>query len=544
MPARAHRIGRQDWHVKTGSRDAAFAWRLMLRARLDSELLPALERAFDQAQEALGDPDAVLHIERLHVQLRAQDLDELVRLLPQAALREIAHVTQRPGGTPAPEASAAARPRGQQPLSAAEFDRDVLWHYLATGLLPWSAAGEEGSGVLARLQSQAGELVLSPAILPRVAALHAQAFSRLVPLLARPQRGLLCDAALGDRRVPVRSVALRWLIDQADLPEALHVRLTVLWLRAALQPASAGLEGELEDALQEAAERIDGAQQRHPAPGAVARLLRRIAPSGDGSGPALRPLQAAGESPPEEAAGAVGDDPVAPAALKRPSPWESDPAGAVPVQPADGSDAPAGTRPHRASAAPAATPAAASLSTTARSGRAAQARSAIPTPNAGLVLLHPYLPQLFGALGWLHPNGDALAAPAVPAAAALLHWLATGSSEPYEFDLPLAKLLLGFEPDTPVAVSAGLLDAAALEEGEALLGAAVQHWSALRDTGIEALRVSFLRRRGWLRADDRGWQVHVEPESFDLLLGRLPWAIGIIKLPWMKRPIRTEWPTP
>ena len=33
-------------------------------------------------------------------------------------------------------------------------------------------------------------------------------------------------------------------------------------------------------------------------------------------------------------------------------------------------------------------------------------------------------------------------------------------------------------------------------------------------------------------------------ESFDMLVGQLPWGIGIVKLPWMTKPIYTDWPTP
>jgi hypothetical protein len=56
--------------------------------------------------------------------------------------------------------------------------------------------------------------------------------------------------------------------------------------------------------------------------------------------------------------------------------------------------------------------------------------------------------------------------------------------------------------------------------------------------------MSFLQRRGLLRNIGSSWQLQVEPESFDLLLGKLPWGISIVRLPWMTRPIFTDWPTP
>jgi hypothetical protein len=132
----------------------------------------------------------------------------------------------------------------------------------------------------------------------------------------------------------------------------------------------------------------------------------------------------------------------------------------------------------------------------------------------------------------------------LPRAAALLHWLATGREEVFEFELGLIKVLLGLTPDDPLPVADGLLSDGDRTEGDALLAAAIEHWHALGRTSIAGLRVSFLQRRGLLARDERGWQLRVEPESFDVLLGRLPWGIGITKLPWMTRPLFTDWPTP
>jgi hypothetical protein len=47
-----------------------------------------------------------------------------------------------------------------------------------------------------------------------------------------------------------------------------------------------------------------------------------------------------------------------------------------------------------------------------------------------------------------------------------------------------------------------------------------------------------------LRDLGRAWSLQVEPTAFDVLLGSLPWAFNIVKLPWMTRPIFIEWPTP
>jgi hypothetical protein len=160
--------------------------------------------------------------------------------------------------------------------------------------------------------------------------------------------------------------------------------------------------------------------------------------------------------------------------------------------------------------------------------------------NAGLVLLHPFLPALLSHCGL---RAEARITD-LPRTAALLHWLATGVDSPHEFELGFAKLLLGLRPEQPLAVEAGLLTIADREEGEAVLRAAVSHWKALGGTSIDGLRVSFLQRPGHVREDDEGWRLVLESEAFDVLVARLPWGIAMTRLPWMTRPLFTDWPIP
>ncbi len=171
------------------------------------------------------------------------------------------------------------------------------------------------------------------------------------------------------------------------------------------------------------------------------------------------------------------------------------------------------------------------------------AAPAWPVHAAGLVLLHPFLPQLFAELQLSDADGR-LPGPALPRAAALLYWLATGEAAPGEFVLGLIKPLLGLHPDDPLPVGADDLVPGDTVEGEALLAAVIGHWTALRNTSSAALRLSFLQRRGLFRAAPDGWALHPDGESFDLLLGQLPWGISLIRLPWMSVPIFVEWPTP
>jgi hypothetical protein len=163
--------------------------------------------------------------------------------------------------------------------------------------------------------------------------------------------------------------------------------------------------------------------------------------------------------------------------------------------------------------------------------------------HAGLVLLHPFLPQLFRAAGFEPVRAWDPSRVGTARAAALLHFAASGDEEPYELQLGMIKLLLGVAPDTPLPVAGGLLTGADRDEVHAMLTAVVEHWQALKRTSVAALRTSFLRRPGLVRRDDNGWRLQVEPSSFDVLITRVPWSLSLVKLPWMPIPIHVDWTT-
>ncbi len=151
--------------------------------------------------------------------------------------------------------------------------------------------------------------------------------------------------------------------------------------------------------------------------------------------------------------------------------------------------------------------------------------------------MHPFLPQLFEALGiaaqekLLHPNR----------ALCLLHFLATGQTIAPEYELILPKILCNLPLEMPVE-SQVELTIAEQEEANGLLEAVIRHWEILRNTGIDGLRGTFLVRAGKISLrSDGDWLLQVEWKTFDILLDQLPWGIGIIKLPWMPRMLWVEW---
>ena len=156
--------------------------------------------------------------------------------------------------------------------------------------------------------------------------------------------------------------------------------------------------------------------------------------------------------------------------------------------------------------------------------------------NAGLVLLHPFLPQFFAALGiaadkqLLQPER----------ALCLLHFLATGQPVAPEYELMLPKLLCNIPLEEPVESDVALT-AAEQDEAVSLLKAVIRHWEALRSTSPDGLRGTFFVRPGKISLRDGDWLLQVEPQTWDILLDQLPWGIGMIKLPWMDRLLHVEW---
>jgi hypothetical protein len=161
--------------------------------------------------------------------------------------------------------------------------------------------------------------------------------------------------------------------------------------------------------------------------------------------------------------------------------------------------------------------------------------------NAGLVLLWPFLTRLFTRCGWL--NGMQFASPETAYRAVhLLQYLANKKEQPPEYVLVLNKLLCGISKASPV-VKELELTAEEKQIGEELLGAVIKQWTVLGNTSVQGLRETFLERSGQLLFTPEHVVLRVERKAFDKLLGRLPWAINLIRLPWMKQPLYVEWKT-
>lgn len=521
-----HRLRLLRWQARAADTPQALALRSLLRARGDGLQQP-LEQALDDAAAALGLPaEAVVKIARLELSVPApprlpaphESVEDTVawsqwrQLLQQSLLLQLqVAVAEATGGA----AEGAARPRL---LAGPTQARQDLLQYLHSGWPGWVLAGNEDTASHLQLAAAAladawvhdDSLGLTAAALlsfwhwtgtaPDASVPAALAvFTRWLALLpaARRARWVL---ARRTKQLPLQlgpgtgqdtrlALLAQWQL-QAQTPSQAPGSLwaQALWLA---WPHDAARQAPWQAALLQA----DLPDSRPPA--ALGRLRVALAALAPGTPPALAPG----------------------AAFETTHPLSSAPAGAdgPPRRSPPGEDASAGDH--------------------------------LVLPLAGLVLLHPYLARLLQGLQ-LHSGqpGEALAPAVLPRALALLHALAcdTGPAAALELDLPFVKLLLGLPPTAGLLLPPAPLDEADSAEVQALLEAVRQHWPALRGTGLQTLRISFLQRRGLLRraAGGSGWRLQVQAEAFDLLLASLPWSLAWVKLPWMPEPLAVDWSAP
>jgi len=160
-------------------------------------------------------------------------------------------------------------------------------------------------------------------------------------------------------------------------------------------------------------------------------------------------------------------------------------------------------------------------------------------PNAGVILVHPFLATFFDRLG-LRQEKTFKDLDARQQAIYLIHYLATGQRTAPEYELLLPKMLCGYALEMPLPHDILLTDEACAEGG-LLLQNVVQRWEKLKNSSVDALREGFLQRNGKLYNRNDRLSLQVEGSSIDVLLDFLPWNLSLVKLPWLKDILYVEW---
>lgn len=161
--------------------------------------------------------------------------------------------------------------------------------------------------------------------------------------------------------------------------------------------------------------------------------------------------------------------------------------------------------------------------------------------HAGLVLILSFLPYFFENIG-IAANKTFHSPEEQHDAVYLLHYIASGSLElPEEHELFFEKLICGIEVDEVLMPFTGF-NQDHLAEVEDLLASVLENWKALKSSSAQTLQSAFLQRPGYLiLRDDGAWSLHIERQTIDILLDKIPWTISITKLPFSGMMIYTEW---
>ena len=159
--------------------------------------------------------------------------------------------------------------------------------------------------------------------------------------------------------------------------------------------------------------------------------------------------------------------------------------------------------------------------------------------HAGIILIAPFFKPFFTKLGLLKEN-KWVSGEAQVKAVYLLKYLSNGLQPVFEYELVLEKLLCGIPLSQPLPASPELA-VEDTEEATSLLLSVIEHWKILKNTSIEGLRESFLKRDGIITAKEHHWLLQIERKTMDVLLDSIPWGIATISLAWNDYIIYTEW---
>jgi hypothetical protein len=160
--------------------------------------------------------------------------------------------------------------------------------------------------------------------------------------------------------------------------------------------------------------------------------------------------------------------------------------------------------------------------------------------NSGLVLLWPFLNTFFTELGLVKEKKFIDEAAAHHAVHLLQHLAFADETEYDEADLVLNKIVCGLDITEPIDMHF-IISEAEKTECENLLNSVIENWKAIGKISLNGFRTTFLQKEGAFKKAEKGWNLFIERKTVDMLLDRLPWGFGIVKLPWSKEIVYTEW---
>ena len=158
--------------------------------------------------------------------------------------------------------------------------------------------------------------------------------------------------------------------------------------------------------------------------------------------------------------------------------------------------------------------------------------------NAGLILIHPFIKTLFEHCELLDPKTQQLTDPEL--CAHLLHYIATGKTNAPEYDMIFEKFLCNIPMHQTINRHIKLSRKHKTQAKNVI--ESVQHnWAPMKKSSAALLQNEFFQRPGKLTITDSDYTLIVERKTQDILLEKLSWGIGLVKLPWQKKFIFVNW---
>ncbi len=158
--------------------------------------------------------------------------------------------------------------------------------------------------------------------------------------------------------------------------------------------------------------------------------------------------------------------------------------------------------------------------------------------NAGLILIHPFIKTLFEHCELLDPKTQLLINPEL--CAHVLHYIATGRINAPEYDMIFEKFLCNIPMHQTINRHIKLSRKHKTQAKNVI--ESVQHnWAPMRKSSAALLQNEFFQRPGKLVITDSDYTLTIERKTQDILLDKLSWGIGLVKLPWHEKFMFVNW---
>lgn len=157
--------------------------------------------------------------------------------------------------------------------------------------------------------------------------------------------------------------------------------------------------------------------------------------------------------------------------------------------------------------------------------------------NAGLILIHPFLKHLFENCALLNKD-HTINDPEV--AAHLLHYIATEQEQDYEHEMLFEKLLCNIPVNQTINRNI-ILSEELKNHADEMLRAVLENWQVMKNSSLALLRNEYLQRPGKIILTGDNPKILVERKTQDILLDKISWNLGIVKLVWKNKVIFVDW---